>query len=235
MKNKLYVAGDSFSSLVANQAEGNSWSELLADKLELELVNVGRPAASNFLIALQIDWINQRITPEDLAIIYLTDHNRKTLVDLDVKRDPNKSLLELHSNHPEQHQSKHLNYSSNPPRLIASYLRHTGKVTEFYKNWFDPELQEAEDIFIITGALAKLSKITNNFLVCLGGFGEHNNNINHDTFSIDSKHFIKKISSEKITKWTTETNYINHLDDTTHKKVASLLFSHLTKYFYDKP
>jgi len=236
---KIYVAGDSFSSLANDQAEGNSWSELIADKLELELVNIGRPAASNLLIALQIDWITQRIKPEDLVIIYLTDHNRKALVDLSVERDSRKSLLEMHSLHPRQQKSKHLAYSSHPPRIIASHPsftaashpNHTKEITEFYKNWFDSELQEAEDIFIITGALAKLSEITDNFLVCSGGFGEYNKNINHDTFSIDSKHFIKKVNSENLIKWTAKQNYINHIDDITHRKVSTLIISHLDKYF----
>jgi hypothetical protein len=52
---KLYVAGDSFASLAKDQPVGNSWSEILADKLDATLVNVARPAASNFSIALQIE------------------------------------------------------------------------------------------------------------------------------------------------------------------------------------
>ena len=68
---KLYIAGDSFASLANNQPVGNSWSEILASDLSLDLINVARPASSNFSIALQIEWIIDRITPDDFLIVFL--------------------------------------------------------------------------------------------------------------------------------------------------------------------
>jgi hypothetical protein len=92
---KLYIAGDSFASLANNQPIGNSWSEILANDLGLDLINVARPAASNFSIALQIQWIIEKITPDDFLIVFLTDNYRKTVVDLNTKKDNNKHLLDL--------------------------------------------------------------------------------------------------------------------------------------------
>jgi hypothetical protein len=46
--NKLYIAGDSFTSLSNIQSVGNSWSEILTSDLSLDLINVARPASSKF-------------------------------------------------------------------------------------------------------------------------------------------------------------------------------------------
>ena len=70
MKNKLYIAGDSFASLSKNQSEGSSWSEILSNDLNLDLCTIARPAASNFSIALQIEWIIEKVKSNDLVIAF---------------------------------------------------------------------------------------------------------------------------------------------------------------------
>ena len=215
--NKLYIAGDSFASLANNQPVGNSWSEILASDLSLDLINVARPASSNFSIALQIEWIIDRITPDDFLIVFLTDHYRKTLVDLGTKKDDNKHFLEYHSIHNEQRPSTVLQYSSNP-RLIASTIHHTGRTKEYYRDWFDVEIQEIEDRLILTGVFTKLSTITDKFIVCTGGYDD----ATHQTFCIKEQQFVN-YTSKFMLGMSESSDYINHLDDMTHKKLAVLL------------
>jgi hypothetical protein len=224
--NKLFIAGDSFASLAKEQPIGNSWSEILASNLNLELCNIARPASSNFMIALQVEWISERVTPDDIIVIYLTDHYRKTLVDLNVDRDQSKHILETQDLHKAQRDSKLLNYSTNP-RILNSIMDHSGRTKEYYRDWFDIEIQQIEDRLILTGALTKLSSITDKFVVCRGGYGIHRNNqntdsVDHTTFAINSKQYLY-CSSDYLTSLSERSSYINHLDDLTHKKFAILL------------
>ena len=233
---KLYIAGDSFASLSNIQPVGNSWSEILASDLSLDLINVARPASSNFSIALQIEWIIDRITPDDFLIVFLTDHYRKTLVNLDTEKDDNKHILEYHSLHDEQRPSTILQYSSNP-RLIASTMHNQDRTKEYYRDWFDVEIQAIEDRLILTGIFAKLSIVTDNFIVCTGGYhrcgpnfknSEKSNrhykkeDVNHQTFCIQEHQFVN-YTSKFMLGLSESSNYINHLDDMTHKKLAVLL------------
>jgi hypothetical protein len=244
---KLYIAGDSFASLSNIQPVGNSWSEILANDLGLDLINVARPASSNFSIALQIEWIIDKITPDDLLIVFLTDHYRKTLVNLDIKKDDNKHILEYHSMHDEQRPSTVLQYSSEP-RLIASTIHHQ-HYKEYYRDWFDIEIQEIEDRLILTGVFAKLSTVTDKFIVCTGGYDfvkndswmkawmkarksgmpgpqlkrcDKKEDVTHQTFCIQEHQFVN-YTSNFMSQLSEPTEYINHLDDMTHKKLAVLL------------
>ncbi len=218
---KLYVAGDSFASLAKDQPVGNSWSEILAEKLGATLVNVARPAASNFSVALQIEWIIDRITPDDFLIVFLTDHYRKTLVNLDTEKDETKHLLEYHSIHEDQRPTDSVNYSSEP-RLIASTIHHTGRTKEYYRDWFDVDIQQVEDRLILTGVFAKLSTVTDKFIVCKGGYGREKDCTGHKTFCI-KKHQYVNYTSKFMSQLSESTKYINHLDDITHQKLAVLL------------
>ena len=225
MSGTLYVAGDSFACLVKNQPKGNSWSELVASGLNMDLCNVSRSAASNFSIAIQVEWIIGRVTKDDLIIVFLTDHKRKTLPDLNVKRDPDKSILELHSLHPDQRKIKDLNFSDKP-RLISSHIHHSGPTKSYYRDWFDEEIQELENTYIVTGMLAKLSKATKNFVVCSGWFGK---NATAENFCIPSQNFLN-VSADNLINWSSNSEYQNHLDDMTHLKFSRLIFNHLRKH-----
>jgi len=70
---KLMVAGCSFSA-VSRTLPGTSWSEILAEKLGWELVNLARPGCSNGGIRIQIEEI-RRQNP-DFAIITPTFWDR---------------------------------------------------------------------------------------------------------------------------------------------------------------
>lgn len=218
---KLYIAGDSFASLANNQPVGNSWSEILARELSLDLINVARPAASNFSIAIQIEWIIDRISADDFLIVFLTDHYRKTLVDLDTKKDDTKHLLEYHSIHEEQRPNNALQYSSKP-RLIASTIHHRGKIKEYYRDWFDADIQQVEDRLLLTGVFAKLATVTDKFLVCKGGYGADKDCTSHKTFCIKKNQFVN-YTSKFMLGLSESTDYINHMDDITHQKLAVLL------------
>jgi len=169
--NKLYIAGDSFASLVEQQPIGNSWSEILANEYNLELVNVSRPAASNFSIALQIDWISNHISLNDFSIIFLTDHSRKTLVDIDVEKENKSHPLEYHSKYSTQRLTGHVEFSKRS-RLITTTQFRPDKADTYYRDWFDLEMQQVEDRLVLVGALSILNQKTNKFIVCKGGYGK---------------------------------------------------------------
>lgn len=221
--NKLYIAGDSFATLGITQEIGVSWSEILASKLGLELVSVAIAGCSNFSIAIQLDWITRHATKDDVVIIMLTDHYRKTLVNsTDAKIDNN--LLSHHSFHHKQRVQIEL---SNTILKASTIINADSNEREFYKKWFHPVVQEFEDTLVIIGALTKLHSITNNYVVCLGGFGnqvyEANDTISHKTFFIKESNFLK-LSSKQLLNMAENDTAINHMDELLHKKVAELIY-----------
>ena len=73
MKKKLMVAGCSFSA-VSQSHPGTSWSEVLADKLDWDLVNLARQGCSNGGIRIQIEEIRRQ--RPDFAIVSPTFWDR---------------------------------------------------------------------------------------------------------------------------------------------------------------
>jgi hypothetical protein len=73
MKKKLMVAGCSFSA-TAKIPDGTSWSEVLADRLEWELVNLARQGCSNGGIRIQMEEIRRQ--RPDFAIVSPTFWDR---------------------------------------------------------------------------------------------------------------------------------------------------------------
>jgi hypothetical protein len=73
MKKKLMVAGCSFSA-VSQRFPGTSWSEVLAKKLDWDLVNLARQGCSNGGIRIQIDEILRQ--KPDFAIVTPTFWDR---------------------------------------------------------------------------------------------------------------------------------------------------------------
>jgi hypothetical protein len=227
--NKLYIAGDSFATLSITQENGVSWSEILATKLGLELVNVAIAGCSNFSIAIQLDWITQQATKDDAVIIMLTDHYRKTLVNsTDAKIDSTPLLLH-HLFHRKQRVQIEL---SDIILKATTIINADSNERDFYKKWFHPVVQEFEDTLVIIGALTKLSSVTNNYIVCLGGFGNQvydaNDTISHKTFFIKESNFLK-LSSKQLSNMAENDIAINHMDELLHKKVAGVLYKKYLK------
>lgn len=73
MKKKLMVAGCSFSAVSQTQP-GTSWSEVLAEKLDWDLVNLARQGCSNGGIRIQIEEIRRQ--RPDFAIVSPTFWDR---------------------------------------------------------------------------------------------------------------------------------------------------------------
>jgi hypothetical protein len=73
MKKKLMVAGCSYSA-VSHRFPGTSWSEVLAKKLDWDLVNLARQGCSNGGIRIQIDEIRRQ--RPDFAIVTPTFWDR---------------------------------------------------------------------------------------------------------------------------------------------------------------
>ena len=227
--NKLYIAGDSFATLSITQENGVSWSEILASKLGLELVNVAIAGCSNFSIAIQLDWITQQATKDDAVIIMLTDHYRKTLVNsTDAKIDSTPLLLHHLFHHKQRVQIE----LSDIILKATTIINADSNERDFYKKWFHPVVQEFEDTLVIIGALTKLSSVTNNYIVCLGGFGNQvydaNDTISHKTFFIKESNFLK-LSSKQLSNMAENDIAINHMDELLHKKVAGVLYKKYLK------
>jgi hypothetical protein len=242
--NRLYVAGDSFASLVEDQKIGNSWSEILADMFNLELVNIARPGASNFSIALQVDWIAQNVDNTDFTIVFLTDHSRKTIVDLDVPKENKSHPVEYHSKYKTQRPVSHLNLSEVPRLKPLTFFNSKGKDKNYFRDWFDLEMQQVEDRLVLIGALSLLNQRTNKFIACKGGYGKefslspyavpypsstsrpkrdsYTDDITNSTLCLSPNQFVE-LTGDMMLGWSERTDYINHLDDMTHKKVASYL------------
>ena len=167
---KLFIAGDSFASLIQGQPIGTSWSERLATQLDMTLVNVARAAASNVSIAIQLDWIVGQARPHDLVLVWLTDHSRITIVNDFAQVDPAKSLLSQHSPHKEQISIADGVYVQDS--IVSSMAGNpTSNVMKHYATRsFDPTFQRFLDEYTVTGALAKLKTVTKNFIVFPGGF-----------------------------------------------------------------
>lgn len=73
MKKKLMVAGCSYSS-VSTHLPGTSWSEILAKKLDWDLVNLARQGCSNGGVRIQIEEIRRQ--QPDFAIVSPTFWDR---------------------------------------------------------------------------------------------------------------------------------------------------------------
>lgn len=227
----LYVAGDSYGSLDCNQPAGESWSEILADRLSTKLINVARPAASNVSIAIQLDWIYNNITKDDYLIVLLTDHLRVTMLNEHHAINRNLSLLEQHSTHHLQRIVDNIYKESNI--VSSSIVNPSNKsVNDFFEKTFDPLLQYFVDTHILVGMITKMYTKSAKFFVCQGGFG-----MRLDTVD-DSQDFSKALMIKKenylplnhnfmngLCK--SNSNYINHLDQMAHLKFGSLIDSYI--------
>lgn len=224
----LYIAGDSYASLANNQTIGDSWSELLAKALNADLVNVARPAASNFSIAIQIDWITNRIQSDDYVAIFLTDCYRESLPNQTIPiSEPIKPLIERFSVHPLQRPYEGITYSDSEELVSASFVTKPPfdkEYREFYKKWFDPELASFKNRMVIVGALSFLSAKTTKYVVCAGGFENLSNNsaITKEELNLSSDNFCE-VTRAWLRNTSAPVGYINHIDESTHIQLANLL------------
>ena len=92
IKNKLWVFGDSFSSLYTNEPFGieyneylgykaKTFSEVIADKEELELINMARGGNDNYTILESICANVDKIKKDDYIIVGWSDYVRFRLVE----------------------------------------------------------------------------------------------------------------------------------------------------------
>jgi hypothetical protein len=229
----LYVAGGSFASLANNQTEGTSWSEILGNLLNTQMFNVARPAASNVSISIQLDWIINRCTDQDYIVVLLTNSFRKTLPTILDRLDREK-LLTYHTIHESQRTNTDLNFSSKPILENTTMVRPEYK--DFYSKYFNSDLQQFEDEYILTGAFTKVLKKTQKLLVCSCGYDQTSlydthetdpGNVNRDMFCLPEINFID-LPSVQMLKFGADKTVINHLDSVGHAKVARIFYTKLS-------
>ena len=130
---KLMVAGCSFSATTKDR-DGTSWSEVLADKLGWELVNLARQGCSNGGIRIQMDEIRRQ--RPDFAIIAPTFWDRMEIpadsAPYDWNQPPSRGEappLELHLRNSEIGNGydrtagiQNINYGRVPSRMICETI-----------------------------------------------------------------------------------------------------------------
>lgn len=225
----LYVCGDSYASLVLQQPAGRSWSELLADRLNVKLINLARPAAANSIISIQLDYVLENLQSDDTVIVFLTDHFR--LIESSGIVDSEVSLLEQVVLHQDQRPT--VNYvrqsiasgSVNNPRSETMRIAFTA---------FDPLVQYYLDKQIMLGTLSRLRQQTNQFLVVSGGWGRSlpgsavrqandDLNLNHQNFLDYTVRYLEGLNESPAI-------YINHLTDLAHAKLAVNIYQKLQSW-----
>ena len=217
----LYVCGDSFASLVINQAQGKSWSEIVAARRSHTLKNVARIAASNIAIAMQIDFILPNITPEDHVIVLLTDHFRLPVATSPV--DSTLHLLTQTAPHDQQRPSDIYQGHS----LLAVNITNP-KWKQYFEHGYDPLLQHFIDYHVIRSLIVQLKNKTNNYLIVAGGWGRTLPMpvASADLFDVPKDNFLN-ISQATMTAMNSgdKVEYLNHLNDLGHLKLANNILS----------
>jgi hypothetical protein len=228
----LYVAGDSFATVDKNQSEGTSWSELIATSLGCKLINVAIPGASNGSILTQIDWILDRCDSDDYIVVFLTDRYRRILPNTIEKLD-RKKFLEYHGLHKLQKTIPGIDYSKKI--LLKSSLMIKPEHKDFFSKYFNPDLQQFEDEYMLTGAFTKIFCKTKKLLVCSGGydnsssrFGDVPDKVNPELFCLPADNFID-LPATQMLKFGKSREYVNHLDLQAHAKVARVLYKQLLR------
>jgi len=161
---KIICCGDSFFSL-DKQWPNTHFSELLAQKLNASLENYAKLGASNFTIALQIEYaITQN---PDLIIVGFTSVDR-----LEIPKKPyefpagiGNIIYEDNNVIPSFYSSRHTTTISHSiPNLDM-----TDTMKMYLANQYDPELKRQSDFFIVAGMLRKLDKLGVKYVFTRGG------------------------------------------------------------------
>ncbi len=218
---KLYVCGDSFASLVINQAEGKSWSEIVADRQSLTLEKVARIAASNVAIAMQMDFVLDNVLYDDHVIVLLTDHFR-----LSVATSPvNNTQHWLTQTAPHDQQR--------PSDIYQGHSLLTVNITnpkwkQYFEHGYDPLLQHFIDYHVIRSLIARLKNETKNYLIVSGGWGRTLPvpDASAGLFDVPGDNFLN-ISQATMTAMNSgdKVEYLNHLNDLGHLKLANNILS----------
>ena len=161
---KIICCGDSFFSL-DKQWPNTHFSELLVQKLNASLENYAKLGASNFTIALQLEYaITQN---PDLIIVGFTSvdrieipFDRYRIPDgiLNIKYDTNNKLPSF--------------YNDRSTTVLSNSfpnLKQTDAVKLYISELYDPELKRQHDFFIISGLLRKLEKLDIRYVFTRGG------------------------------------------------------------------
>lgn len=228
----LYIAGDSYATLDINQERGTSWSEKISQSLNCALYNVARPGAGNTSIVIQIDHILNLCGDNDYIVVFLTDRYRKTLPNTINKLD-RKEFLGYHGLHELQRPVPGIDYKEDA--LLESSLMIKSEYKDFYAKYFNPDLQQFEDEYMLTGAFAKILRKTKKLLVCSGGYDNSSSRfastlgiVSNDLFCLPAENFID-LSATQMLKYGSSNEYINHLDLQAHAKVARLIHTKLVR------
>ena len=161
---KIICCGDSFFSM-DKQWPNTHLSELLATKLGASLENYAKLGASNFTIALQLEYaIKQN---PDLIIMGFTSVDR-----IEIPQKPYEFPSGIHNIIYEN--TNVLPSFYNPRRTTTishsiPNLEMTDTLKQYLANQYDPELKRQHDFFIVSGVLRKLDKLNINYVFTQGG------------------------------------------------------------------
>ena len=219
---KLYICGDSFASLVHNQEQGKSWSEIIATKQSLVLENLARPAASNIAIAMQLDFLLPNLNADDLVIILLTDHFRLTVATAPLTYS--EPLLTQMT--PHEQQRAHTAYQGNS---MLSVNITNPKWHKYFEHGYDPLIQHFVELHTLRSLIAQLKAITNNYLIISGGWARKLavSDDPVELFQVPESAVLSCTQEHMSALNIGDTAHINHLDDMAHAKLANIILTKL--------
>ena len=161
---KIICCGDSFFS-IDKQCPNTHLSELLATKLGASLENYAKLGASNFTIALQLEYaIKQN---PDLIIMGFTSVDRID-IPFDQYRIPD-GILNIKYDTKNKLPSFYNEQLTTVLSNSFPNLKQTDAVKLYISELYDPELKRQHDFFIASGLLRKLDKLNIKYVFTRGG------------------------------------------------------------------
>lgn len=180
---KIGICGDSFMASTRNNDEsicGEHFTDLLAEKLNCELVTFARSAASNEVIRLQIDEII-KFKP-DLIIIDSTTPDRIEVPIYENKEfDKDKGIYNMdYRNYSNNKSSIHSGFIVNRPSLLTNTLSNHIKsglldkekeksIYRFIGSLYDERWEAMKDSWVLAEGLRKLDDLNIDYYFILNG------------------------------------------------------------------
>jgi hypothetical protein len=201
MKKTLGICGDSFMSPLNGEGRGKHFTEILAEKLDLDLFVFARGGCSNQTIRLQMEEMLKN--PPDLVLIGLTSPDRIEIPIGDLStddyfkkysmfnflKDDGIYNIEYHTYSEDQSSDKDLfkktipkmrsetmnNIFNNIKNAKNFYSQNQIRAIEYYFQYlYDCEWKKQQDSWIIADGLNKLIRHNIDFLLILNHLSEEN-------------------------------------------------------------
>jgi len=213
----VYVCGDSFAT--PDPEYGPMWAELLEQDLgaDYRIVNHSSVAASNLLVAVQVD--NAIKNQADFVIVLATACTRNEALVLPATDQPLMTRFNTH---------ELVSYSIYRPYRSHLTTADQTAIYNFHRRYTDLELNIFRDYCILLGTLTRLQQSQIPFLFDQGGF-------EHPRFGGSREYFAEFVAQRSdINVWdygTTvdERPYYHIKEAETHRRIADYYYTEITQ------